>query len=315
MTCKSGYTAYTSFLMNMFTNTGNVTGTTYVGGLIGYGQSDGSASCISISSSSGVITGEVTIGGLAGRLKSISIDECSNEGTKVEATSYYIGTDNINYVELGGYVGIFLEPAKISNCTNNIDIIYNSIGAGVGGLIGNSHGSVENCLNTGNIYAPKAVLWVGGIAGRFWNGGTLTLTNVENRGKITGTEYTGGITGRIYTGWDSGYNSSITTQSFTNLKNSGEVIGTNYVAGLIGDIYGNVTCKSGYTAHTSFIMLQLYNTGKVTGTKYVAGFIGNFYTDGSSSKIEIYENTGVITGSENVDNLVGNKSNLTIVEE
>lgn len=101
----------------------------------------------------------------------------------------------------------------------------------VGGIVGCSYGTVENCYNTGMVVGD---LQAGGIVGI--NAFDSIVRNCYNTGTVTGIEYVGGLAGDIKTSYvgDDG----LVTNSF----NAGTVSGNNHVGGVAGgtEIVGNV---------------------------------------------------------------------------
>jgi hypothetical protein len=179
-------------------------------------------------------------------------------------------------VQVGGLVGGKLGRARDSYSLVNIDVSFTgemhtgSVSAGgiTGGLLNQTHTSIANCFNTGNISVniigygdrPRASASVAGIAG----GGDLQLsvTNSFNTGdmtsfiQLTDTERTPPITGDFITNIQSlaaGItNSSSTvnnTYNFGNIKShaisnaTGVFIGNNWAvsSGIITDAGNNIT--------------------------------------------------------------------------
>ena len=93
----------------------------------------------------------------------------------------------------------------------------------VGGIVGYSYGTVENCYNTGMVIGD---LGIGGIVGV--NAFDSIVSNCYNTGTITGIEYVGGLAGRITESYvdDDGL--------VTNSYNVGTVSGNRYVGGVAG---------------------------------------------------------------------------------
>lgn len=280
-----------------FVNTGNVKGTTYVGGIMGYGVSDTGNSVMSDSSSSCTVEGEYYVGGLAGYLDYIQLSSCSNKGSSVKATGYFV--DNSVYkTYLGGYAG---RSYMMSDCTNEADISYSQKGGYIGGLAGYSYGAFNRCTNTGDVYAPKCEN-VGGIAG-FAGVGAATLENNKNSGSITGNNNVGGLIGKMI---GEEYNSS--TLSMHGFINSGKIIGTQYTGGVIGYIDSHATHYS--DSVLKMLVTGFNNTGDVTGTTYVGGIFGYGYSDTSASSISDSSSGAKIKGEYYVGGLAGCLENI-----
>ena len=293
----AGYVSINNRWYNMilqatqFTNTGDVTGDYYVGGLVGYGWVD-SVSEISNSSSSGAISAKAIVGGVAGWLESIKLSNCSNAGTTLTVTGYYLeGTTYQAYA--GGYVG---RAYSIEGCTNDTQIQYLEKGSYVGGIAGYAYGDIINCTNNAVVSAAKAD-YVGGIVGRVEYGAkNLTMTNLSNNAAVTGKDYTGGIVGSIYCNCDSGSNYTLTMNA---LSNTGEIVGAQYTAGVVGSLSINNRWYNMILQATQFT-----NTGDVTGDYYVGGLVGYGWVD-SVSEISNSSSSGAISAKAIVGGVAG----------
>ena len=257
------------------TNTANITGKEYVGGIFGYAFEDPhNAGQLIDSTSCAEITAEYKVGGLVGWIdNSIYVNNCSNEGSTITATSFY--TENSVYkVFLGGYVG---KGSEIDNCVNNANINYSEKGCYVGGLAGWINIDVANCINNGNINAPKSS-YVGGLVGCVSQGaGNYNFNNSSNTGNVTGSDYVGGLFGYIYQRQD--VRSANYTCTLSKLTNSGQVSGNQYVAGIVGYIYQE-NINTYYAAQWAKIVCdQLSNTGTLTGINYIGGLFGYLFED------------------------------------
>ena len=216
--------------VNNVSNTGSVTGSKgYVGGLFGYINGN-SSSTVQNSSSSANVTGSHFVGGLIGYADTITLKDSSNEGSVITATGFIIeGTENNVY--LGGYVG---RSAAVSGCINTCDINYNSIGKYVGGIAGYSVGNITDCTNNANITSSSDR--VGGIAGECNSDANNTYTDLTNNGVVTGTNDVGGIFGRVY---QFTFVNDNPKRSMKNLTNYGSISGKDRVGGIIGELYMN----------------------------------------------------------------------------
>jgi len=122
-----------------------------VGGIIGNNEGQ-----IELCSNNCNVTGG-SVGGIAG-INTGTIQRCCNIG---------IVTGNAS----GGITGeTTYYTSQINNCCNFGDIRHENISGhvGTGGIVGNfAYGSLENCLNTGNVYTLSGGAYIGGIAGIF----------------------------------------------------------------------------------------------------------------------------------------------------
>ena len=256
-------------------NTGNITGKTYVGGLIGYGKSDNNSSCISRSSNSSSIVGEAYVGCIAGCLENISIDDCTNTNSSLTATKY-VTVDAIKYAYVGGFVG---KGYGANKCTNEVAINYTSAGRYVGGVMGYCY------INT-----------------------DTTFANLANAATISGCDYVGGIIGSLNgSTWVNYY-----TLTLSEWNNRGNITASgDYVGGLVGYAFLQDTASSGSYCY-KLNVVDCKNTGNITGKTYVGGLIGYGKSDSSSSVILDSVSSGTVSGSANYDNIAGKLENITI---
>ena len=202
------------------------------------------------------------------------MDNCSNEGSTLEATKY-ITDSGEKYAYVGGYVG---KGYLISNCTNTVNINYTSDGKYVGGIIGYTSAT-----------------------------GTISIENLKNSANITGNEYVGGIIG-YWNGVSSGYNKySLQLEGF---ENSGSIESTgNYCGGIIGYMKFTVSNDS-YLVK----IIEFKNTGDIIGKTYVGGLIGYGESDSSESYIKDYIISGNVMGISDFDKVVGKKVYIKVEE-
>lgn len=307
---SGSHTSLLKITASLWGNTGDVTGVAYVGGLIGHGYSNDAASTITSGKSSGKITAQYYIGGLAGKLENIKVVEGDNTGTVINATGFLLdNTTRLAYV--GGYAGY---GYIFNNCiANTTDITYTQKGNYVGGIAGYTHGVVSNCTNNGNIIATESN-YVGGIAGSMDLYGTQTVQKLTNGGKVSGKDNVGGVAGYLSSYIHIGYNDGTYTLTIKEFTNTGAVSGNNNVGGVIG--YGRALAEhnGSHTSKTKITASFITNSGAVTGAANVGGLIGYVTTNDTASTIMESSNTGAVNGTgENVDNLIGYKSNISFV--
>ena len=300
------YSYSTKIVGSEWKNTGDVTGKTYVGGFLGYTHSDDGSSMIS-GSSGAKIKAEAKIGGLVGWTDNVQLVDCSNTGTTITATKYYLDTNTTTYYAyIGGFAG---KGDALTNCHNAADISYQQRGIYVGGIAGYVDDKLANCSNTGNIRAASSD-YVGGLVGYASYGGyTFTYSELENSGVVTGVNYVGGLFGRVreYVGANANYTISLQTA-----ENSGCISATgDYVGGLIGHFYG-------YNHYGSYAVtitvMEAKNTGDVTGidAAYVGGLFGYAYGESTSSKILTSSSSANVTGGYYVGGLAGWLENIVV---
>ena len=289
----------TKIMANVLSNTGDINGSgNYVGGIFGYCYSDDAGSVVSIANSNANVTGNAYVGGIAGYIN-IDIKDSSNAGSKVSAQGYVVKNGNC-FAYLGGYAGY---GAGFTNCTNDVDIIYQSEGRFVGGVAGIMIGSASGCTNNASIIGKD---WVGGIAGDVEKVGNASYNKLVNTGDISGEKYVGGIFGDLYNSTDRSGSFVIT---ISECSNSGYIKGADYVGGLFGRIYGYNDYSS--SSNTKITANLLDNTGDVSGNSIVGGIAGYVYSDTNSTMADC-SNSGTITGSSTVAQLVAKHTNVTI---
>lgn len=208
------------------------------------------------------------IGGLIGKTVATNISNCNFSGE-------IIAQENSS---VGGIVG-FSDSANdiIKNCSNSGKLQ----GSIVGGIVGSSTGSIEDCYNSGTISSDSKM---GGIVGEFRNG---NISNCYNTGKIT----TANDSSRypLYAGGIVAYCELLSNRTLVNAcYNTGEIIANNsfshaYLGGILGcgdmkyttvsNCYnlGNLTVSTadsfkvgGIVGSSSDTIIYCYNTGKIT---------------------------------------------------
>ncbi|MEX8518616.1 MAG: GLUG motif-containing protein [Leptothrix sp. (in: b-proteobacteria)] len=268
---------------------GPVSGTSDVGGLVGYNRAS-----ISGSDASGAVTGSGdNVGGLLG----------TNNGGTVSAShasGAVVGSSNI-----GGLVGYNNATVSASDASGAVS----ASGSNVGGLVGNNDagGSISTGHSTGNITGFTSVGGLAGVnrgsisdsqadtgtvsAGNFWGGSSAGGLVGYNTGTISGSTAAVAVTA---TG--SGVGGLVGTADAGNISSShatGAVAGTDNVGGLVG--YSRAAI-SGSDA-----------IGNVSGSgSNVGGLVGNNDSGGSISTS--YADIGVVAGNSNVGGLVGNNA-------
>ncbi|GKX29652.1 hypothetical protein SH1V18_21320 [Vallitalea longa] len=155
---------------------GDITGTTSIGGIVGYNNKSGIVqNCISY----GNIIGEHYTGGIVGQNIGY-ITECTNE-SEVNTTddsipnndmaSYSIqninlsklnSTENVNaQTDTGGIVGY--NQGIVESSENHGEVGYHHVGYNIGGIAGRQSGYINNCKNYATVKGRKDV---SGIAGQ-----------------------------------------------------------------------------------------------------------------------------------------------------
>lgn len=282
------------------TNTGNVSGTQNVGGIVGQ---LGRTSQLSNCTNSGKIYGILSAGGIVGYIAENSIIEsCKNEGEIIAKQN------SEDYIALGGIAGQITNNTIIKNCHNSGSVFAVSknatkgqINAG-GGIVGQCKGTIDNCSNSGKIISESCYKWneAGGIIGKIATSTTTgnEIKNCENKGDIiaqgngTYMSEVGGIVG----------NCVPTNYSILYCYNSGNVFGKNtnyiYIGGIIG----------WYETGGNFEMKNCYSKGNVADEKSLIltrkGHIGGNINENDSLNIK---NSYYLNNSENTLKAINGK--------
>ena len=170
---------------------------------------------------------------------------------------------------------------------------------GIAGYVGENV-TFTDCLNTGNITAPKVTYcYAGGLAGVIRSSGMPHILRCENRGNITGTGTVGGLVA---------YNSHREPGMliFTDCKNTGSILtqsGTpffdnSHTGGLVGD----ARCR----------MYNCINTGDVSGSSVggLQGDDGSANDDGFSS-FQNCRSSGTMTATAMAGGFIPSNNNRT----
>ena len=270
-------------------NNGTITGTNYVGGLVGDNADENSILTNLVNDSSAEILGEEYVGGIAGSNSgTITADEKNdnlvnrgsitgvqyvggitgeNKGTITNTNNdveLFVNTDKVTADKqaqyFGGVAGINQNGGIIKDATNTADV--NAYGATyVGGVVGKNDGTLQDMAgNSGNVTGKN---FVGGVAGQ--NNIALDGVNASNDGVVKATE---GGAGGIF----AENNADIINSTLTNNKIVAGGAHTGATGGIIGKNSGDITKTS----------LKNEVNGQVIGMNNVGGLIG--------------ENTGKIEG-------------------
>ena len=339
-----GFVGY-GYLVNNCTNKVTINYSSngrYVGGIIGYIPSRGSANMSNLHNSAD-ITGYEYVGGIIGTWDSeatssndtLNLSSFSNSG-KISSTKNYAG--GIIGFLYSGDTSSYSSTVSISDFSNTGDVIGKQY---VGGIIGygesdNTKSYIIGCSNKSSIQAEAYVGCIAGklvyisiddcvnedskltvtryaisdsikyaFAGGFvgYGYGASNCTNKVSINYTAGGECVGGIMG--FTGGVGCFAGQKLT--FDNLINDAAITGTDYVGGIIGAV--SLVCDDWYYTNT-YNFIEMKNTGSITGTgKYTGGIFGYVYinTDGGNSWVYITDpmNSGNITGNDYVGGILG----------
>ena len=297
------------------TNYANITGDSYVGGIVGevletdYFLYRETFSKVINCTNYGKITGNsanainekaMYFGGIAGRSDGI-IEGCINYGEVDTNTLSTNGEDKY----IGGIVGYVYYPYKSGSGPNDFTrytavkdcINYGFVHGtyGVGGIAGQQILDIENCVNEGNVVGNNST---GGIAGISGTSGTAKIDNLTliqnctNNGIISSTNHNaGGIVGYSYC-------------DIYNSVNNGEIkSATGCEAYYLGGIVGQIVKSS--------LVSNCTNNGKINSYKESGGLVGLL---GNGCSITDCTNKAEVNGNQRIGGIVGYASSLTIIK-
>ena len=306
------------------------------GGLVGYASSAQIESDTSISNT-GAVTGTANVGGLVGQasggMKVIAHEGILNSGAITAKSSGYVG----------GLIG-YADPASIQADadiinTGKISSMVSNTSRGAGGLIG--YGNNTSIISRNGMLQNKgevtaAITSVGGIGGHLTsydnsNCQIQAAKGMINTGRITGKESVGGLVGEY------AYSAPMTsTDGF--LLNTGDVEGNgDNVGGVIGRMaatldsgnygnIGNVKNTGKYTGGviglwniTSTSLENTFNAGnvEVTGEDAtdVGGIVGKFMGVNIKNCYHTTEYPLIGNGEAEKDKITGKISNCYCMEK
>ena len=181
------------------------------------------------------------------------------------------GTDNV------GLIGRLGSGGKVQDVT--LTEVNVTGGTYVGGIAGQTDGTVENCSVNGTVTGQNQT---GGIVGRNFS----TISGCSAEGTVTGNTNVGGISGLCVPNYDTGTGSLIGS-TIEGCHSTAAVSGISSVGGVVGNL-GN-GCS----------LMACYSTGNVTATityghANVGGVVG---INGQGTVTACYHATGEITSS------------------
>ena len=168
-------------------------------------------------------------------------------------------TTNDQFVGLFGYLN---RAGTVKNVVmEGVQITSNQIyGGSIGGVVGYSWGTIENCSVSGSV---SGTVYVGGVVGAQIGG---SITGCSSSATVKGTVDVGGVTGQT--------NSSATlTACYATGNVIIEIHPTNNISGggLVGFNGGNGVWACYATGNVT-------STGSSTGKVHISGFLGDNYT-------------------------------------
>ena len=321
-----GYCYRSGSISNLTLAESSITGSDYVGGIVGFYHSD-HVTLEGLKVEKSNIKGEKYVGGIIGDAYNnnyITLRQCSNSATIygnydvggiIARGNYTTIEESYNAGKIiatgstGGGICGDAYGTTIKNCYNKADID----GAGAAGIAGEggTNSQIQNCYNIGNINSSKSAAGIG-------NG---SIYNSYNIGNITAKNEAAGIGGN-YNSISKCYNEgTINSESddaggigygigqIDSSYNKGEVISGIFAGGLNGylrngrktyDSYNVGRINGGYTGGLSgggynCYMYNCYNIGELlNGVK--SGFYG--YADSAYTSNCYHLDTTVTSESE-----------------
>ena len=169
-------------------------------------------------------------------------------------------TTNDQYVGLFGYLN---RAGTVKNVVmEGVQITSNQIyGGSIGGVVGSSWGTIENCSVSGSI---SGTVYVGGVVGVQIGG---SITGCSSSATVKGMVDVGGVAGQT--------NSSATlTACYATGNVTLEIAPKKNIAG--GGLVGMNAGSRGLLA--CYATGNVTSTGSSTGQVHIGGFLGNNYT-------------------------------------
>ena len=164
--------------------------------------------------------------------------------------------------EFAGLFGWLNRAGTVKNVVmEGVQITSNQIyGGSIGGVVGSSWGTIENCSVSGNV---SGTVYVGGVVGVQIGG---SITGCSSSATVKGTVDVGGVAGQT--------NSSATlTACYATGNVIIEINPKKNIAG--GSLVG---MNAGISLLACYATGNVTSTGSSTGYVHIGGFLGNNYT-------------------------------------
>ena len=186
--------------------------------------------------------------------------------------------------EFAGLFGWLNRAGTVKNVVmEGVQITSNQIyGGSIGGVVGSSWGTIENCSVSGNV---SGTVYVGGVVGVQIGG---SITGCSSSATVKGTVDVGGVAGQT--------NSSAT---LTTCYATGNVIieinPKKNIAG--GSLVG---MNAGISLLACYATGNVTSTGSSTGKVHIGGFLGNNYTTVTACYWKNNHEQGIGYNKENI---------------
>ena len=186
--------------------------------------------------------------------------------------------------EFAGLFGWLNRAGTVKNVVmEGVQITSNQIyGGSIGGVVGNSWGTIENCSVSGNV---SGTVYVGGVVGVQIGG---SITGCSSSATVKGTVDVGGVAGQT--------NSSATlTACYATGNVIIEINPKKNIAG--GSLVG---MNAGISLLACYATGNVTSTGSSTGQVHIGGFLGNNYTTVTAGYWKNNHEQGIGYNKENI---------------
>ena len=186
--------------------------------------------------------------------------------------------------EFAGLFGWLNRAGTVKNVVmEGVQITSNQIyGGSIGGVVGYSWGTIENCSVSGNV---SGTVYVGGVVGVQIGG---SITGCSSSATVKGTVDVGGVAGQT--------NSSATlTACYATGNVIIEINPTKNIAG--GSLVG---MNAGISLLACYATGNVTSTGSSTGKVHIGGFLGNNYTTVTACYWKNNHEQGIGYNKENI---------------
>ena len=186
--------------------------------------------------------------------------------------------------EFAGLFGWLNRAGTVKNVVmEGVQITSNQIyGGSIGGVVGSSWGTIENCSVSGNV---SGTVYVGGVVGVQIGG---SITGCSSSATVKGTVDVGGVAGQT--------NSSATlTACYATGNVIIEINPAKNIAG--GSLVG---MNAGISLLACYATGNVTSTGSSTGNVHIGGFLGNNYTTVTACYWKNNHEQGIGYNKENI---------------
>ena len=186
--------------------------------------------------------------------------------------------------EFAGLFGWLNRAGTVKNVVmEGVQITSNQIyGGSIGGVVGSSWGTIENCSVSGNV---SGTVYVGGVVGVQIGG---SITGCSSSATVKGTVDVGGVAGQT--------NSSATLTACYATGNV--IIEINPKKNIAGGSL--VEMNAGISLLACYATGNVTSTGSSTGKVHIGGFLGNNYTTVTACYWKNNHEQGIGYNKENI---------------